>query len=222
MTTRPALLIAIAILFSNAFTLQAQRADTTDINTLFGAGKDMDNGGWGGPSVHYTTIMGQDALLTGLRGGWLIDHRLTLGLAGHGLVTDVPNTTYDQYLLDNGHVLHKKSQFRMGYGGLLIEPIIAHRSAIHVSLPVIIGAGGCGYETYEPRPANFDPFSYSDNVQAFFVLEPGVELEMNLIRLVRFGVGASYRYTTDITLPGTPSDALRGLNAGFTIKVGKF
>ena len=50
----------------------------------------------------------------------------------------------------------------------------------------------------------------------------GVELELNLIPLVRLGVGASYRYTSDITLPGTPSDALRGINAGVTIKVGKF
>jgi hypothetical protein len=47
-------------------------------------------------------------------------------------------------------------------------------------------------------------------------------LELNLIPLVRLGVGASYRYTSDITLPGTPSDALRGINAGITIKVGKF
>jgi hypothetical protein len=105
---------------------------------------------------------------------------------------------------------------------LFVEPILAHRSAVHVTLPVIIGAGGCGYQVYGGLPRDFDPYNYSDDAQAFFVIEPGVELELNLIPLVRLGVGASYRYTSDITLPGTPSDALRGINAGITIKVGKF
>jgi hypothetical protein len=35
-------------------------------------------------------------------------------------------------------------------------------------------------------------------------------------------VGASYRYTSDLDLPGTGKGALRGLNAGFTVKVGRF
>ncbi|MCB0770472.1 MAG: hypothetical protein KDC00_08710 [Flavobacteriales bacterium] len=196
--------------------------DDSKINTLFGTDKDMANGGWGAPSVHYTKVMGQDALLVGLRGGWLIDHQVTLGIAGFGLVTDVPNAAYDTHRIEQGHDVDLPSQFRMGYGGLFIEPILAHRSAVHVTLPVIIGAGGCGYQLYGGLPRDFDPYTYSDDAQAFFVIEPGVELELNLIPLVRLGVGASYRYTSDITLPGTPSDALRGINAGVTIKVGKF
>ena len=36
------------------------------------------------------------------------------------------------------------------------------------------------------------------------------ELELNVIPLVRVGVGASYRHTSDIDLPGTPEDAMRG------------
>ncbi len=221
MTTGPALFLASILLISSS-SLQAQRADTTDINTLFGSGHDIEHGGWGGLSTHYTRVMDQDALLVGARGGWLIDHRVTLGIAGHGLVTDAPNAAYDDHLLSNGHDLKKRSQFRMGYGGLLIEPIIAHRSALHVSLPIIVGAGGCGYQIYESLPEDFDPFTWSDDYQAFFVVEPGIELELNVIKLVRFGIGASYRYTTDITLPGTPKDALRGFNAGVTLKVGSF
>ncbi|MEO8589674.1 MAG: hypothetical protein ABI432_09915 [Flavobacteriales bacterium] len=137
-------------------------------------------------------------------------------------MTDVTNTACDEYMLASGHDLHKNSQFRMGYGGSLIEPILAHSRAVHVSLPLIIGAGGCGYQVHEALPGNFDPFTYSDDAQAFFVVEPGVGLELNLTKLVRFGMGAYYRYTTDITLPGTAADTLRGFNAGVTVKVGKF
>ncbi len=193
-----------------------------DIKTLFGNDHTIEHGGWGAPSTNYTRIMGQDALLVGVRGGWLIDHRVTLGIAGHGLVTDVPNKAYDEIRIAGGHDLRKGSQLRMGYGGLLIEPIIAHRSAVHVTLPIIIGAGGCVYETYEPLAEEYDPLTDDQDDQAFFVVEPGIELEMNLIKLVRLGIGASYRYTTDITLPGTPTDALRGFNTGVTIKIGSF
>jgi hypothetical protein len=209
------------ILLSTAIT--AQDNDRTP-RTLFGGGREMDHGGWGGPTTHFTRVMGREALLVGARGGWLIDHVITIGLAGHGLVTDVPNGSYDTYRLAKGDSLRQGSQFRMGYGGLLIEPIIAPMSPLHVSFPIIVGAGGCGYETYTRHPVQneFDDFRYSDDFQAFFVVEPGIELELNLIKLVRLGIGASYRYTTDLHLPETSKEALRGLNAGLTVKVGRF
>ena len=192
------------------------------MHTLFGSDHELENGGWGAPTAAYTRIMDQDAMLVGVRGGWLIDHRLTLGFAGYGLVTDVPNADYDAYLIESGQTPRFASQFRTGYGGLLIEPIIAYKSPVHVSLPIIIGAGGCGYETFTPLPSDFDPITYKDDVQAYFVIEPGVDLELNIVKMVRLGVGASYRYTTDITLPGTPKDAMQGFNAAVSIKIGRF
>lgn len=213
--------ILLTILFGTVATLNAQDSDQ-EIKTLFGGDRDLANGGWGAPSAHYTQVMGKDAMLVGVKGGWLIDHQVTLGIAGFGLVTDAPNSAYDSYLSEQGRVVQGPSQLRMGYGGLLLEPIIGHSSAVHVTLPLIIGAGGCGYQTYGPLSQNFDPYGYMYDTQAFFVLEPGVELELNLIPLVRLGLGVSYRYTSDIDLPATPVDPFRGINAGVTIKVGKF
>ena len=202
----------------------AQTTDDAAMRTLLGGNKDLHHGGWGGVTTHYTRIMDQDALLTGIRGGWIIDHRLTIGLAGHGLVTQVPNKAYDDLQIANGEFLRRKSSLYMGYGGLLIEPIIAYRSPIHISLPVIIGAGGVTYGNSRWSSYDNDQFDLDDHydAQAFFVVEPGVELEFNVISLVRVGVGASYRYTTDLDLPATPKDALRGLNPGVSIKVGCF
>jgi len=54
------------------------------------------------------------------------------------------------------------------------------------------------------------------------VVEPGVDLEINVVPLVRLALGASYRYTSELDLPATPKDALQGMNASFTIKVGWF
>ena len=54
------------------------------------------------------------------------------------------------------------------------------------------------------------------------MLEPGIDLEVNLVKLVKLGLGASYRYTSDVTLPGTPKNAMEGVNASLSIKVGVF
>jgi hypothetical protein len=190
------------------------------MRTLFGGG-DTHNGGWGAPTAAYTRIMDQDAMLAGVRGGWIIDHRFTLGIAGHGLVTKVTNPDYQRPLIGNVQLPVDNAQFFLGYGGLLLEPVIAYRSPIHITLPVIIGAGGCGYFYSDEYALDEYYFEVSDS-QGFFVLEPGIELEMNVIRLVRLGLGASYRYTSNLDLPGTSPTALHGWNAGITIKVGSF
>jgi hypothetical protein len=202
----------------------AQTTDEAPMRTLLGGDKKLHHGGWGAPTTHYTRIMDQDALLVGARGAWIIDHRISIGLAGHGLVTPVANSAYDAHLIEQGEVLLRRSSLYMGYGGLLIEPVIAYRSPVHFTLPVIVGAGGVTYGYGSRLPEDFDPLTYDDryDAQAFFVVEPGIELEMNIIPLLRVGIGASYRYTTDLDLPATPKDALHGLNAGISVKVGRF
>lgn len=200
----------------------AQPPAEAPLRTLLGTEGSVRSGGWGGPTACYTRMLDQDAMLVGLRGGWIIDHHLTLGIAGHGLVTPVRNAAYDAHLLGLGHDLRHRSRFQMGYGGLLFEPVIAPTSPVHVSLPILIGAGGCGYQTFTGDHMDIDPDTWEDDVQAFFVVEPGVELELSLVKLVRIGLGASYRYTSDILLPATERDALNGFNATFAVKVGVF
>lgn len=192
------------------------------MRTLLGNNRDLHHGGWAAPEAVYSRMLDQDVLLLGLRAGWIIDHRLTIGLAGKGLVTGVGNEGYDRYLLEEGYALGRTSRFRMGYGGLLLEPVVAYRSPIHISLPILIGAGGGGYESYTPMPQEFDPYVYHEDAQAFFVVEPGVDLEINLLPLLRVGLGVSYRYTSDLDLPATAKDALHGINAGLSLKVGRF
>ena len=50
----------------------------------------------------------------------------------------------------------------------------------------------------------------------------GIDLEVNLVKLVKLGLGAAYRYTSDVTLPGTSKKAMEGFNASLSIKVGVF
>ncbi|MFZ1331944.1 MAG: hypothetical protein WAR83_07145 [Flavobacteriales bacterium] len=223
--------IATALLLSLSKDINAQENNTNEHaqepRTLFGGNGKIKHGGWGAPTASYTQVMKQDAMLVGLRGGWLINHRLTIGVAGQGMVTPLTNKAYEELLIAEDGAGLSTSRFNMGYGGLLIEPVISYKSPIHISLPIIIGAGGCGYTTSTRSPGHdewfeWDEYDYRNDSEAFFVLEPGIDLEMNVIPLLRFGIGASYRYTTEVDLPATAKDALHGITAGFSIKVGKF
>lgn len=211
---------AIALMIA-AVPTTAQDTTSAPMRTLFG-GQKLTSSGWGAVTTHYTEVLGQSTLLVGMRGGWLIDHRLTIGLAGQGQVIGTPNSGYDAHLLASGTALQLPSHLYMGYGGLLIEPVIGYRSPVHLSLPLIIGAGGVGYQWNGHFQDGFDPRDHRDDGQAFFVLEPGAELEINVIPLVRLGLGVSYRYTSDLDLPATPKDAVRGFNAGMSVKIGRF
>ena len=192
------------------FCTQAQRAnrDHEEINTLFG--NNIDHGGYLSLGANYSQINDKDAILIGGKLGWVIDHRLTIGLGGYGFVN---NIEFDDIIDDENFELVG------GYGGLLIEPIMMSRMPVHISFPIIIGAGGVGYQ--KDNDYWEDEWEWEDS-DAFFVIEPGIEVELNLIKYLRFAVGATYRHTADLNLVNTKSDILNGVSYGFSIKVGKF
>lgn len=201
--------------------ISGQDKNQEGMKTLFGNNRKVDNGGWGGFTLGYTRVNGMDAFLSGGRGGWLIDHRITIGGGGYAFATDMSwdvqtMPTADNYALAGG------------YGGLLLEPIIAPFKPLHISIPVLIGGGSAGVVDNMDYHGNYNYDSYS----ACFVLEVGIDLELNIVKFFRLAVNAGYRYTSNLTInyysPGgikqftVPPDAMRGFNAGVTFKFGKF
>ena len=191
---------------------QKQRRDPGEVQTLFDPGS--GTGGYGAFTIGYTQIAGRDAILMGGRGEWVIGHGFGLGVGGYGFVNDpIYNAVNDlNYSLAGG------------YGGLVMEPIIMGWFPVHISLPILIGAGGVANTSYS---ADFyDPYEYWDgyleDATAFFVAEGRVELEFNLVRFFRLAVFGGYRYTTDINMENTAADALRGWTGGITFKFGSF
>lgn len=204
--------LMMAGLFS---TVVAQEKDS-EIQTLFGEpDHKIDHGGYGAFSVGYTQIGGQDVLTLGGRAGWLIDHHVTLGLAGNALV----NSIYlDGYWPDeNGYYLVG------GYGGFFVEPIIAPYFPIHVSFPIMIGGGGLALNDHTWHDYSWDNHDYEPyDWDYYFVFEPGVEIELNVVKFLRLAFGASYRYASDMHMQNVPKDLMRGFNGTFTLKMGFF
>ena len=203
-------LISIALMLFISLNLISQN-DTEEYKTIFQKDR-VKHGGYGGLSFSYSQIDGDNAFIFGARGGWIIDHKVSIGFAGYGFISNL----HFNYLSDN-----TDSDLAGGYGGLLFEYILFPFSPVHVSFPLLIGAGGISY--IDDWNVNFDFWDrHSLNADAFFVIEPGVELEFNLIRFMRMSVGLYYRYTSDIQLAGTDRHALNGLTTGITLKFGKF
>jgi hypothetical protein len=226
LTTMKKFMSLFIALFATVTLLFAQEEGSQNMQTLFGGPNVQSVGGYGALQVGYTKVNSMDALLIGARGAVVLNHGVALGLGGQGFITE-PQTDVN---------LNDDYDYTGGYGGIYIEPIVGWRHPVHLSFPVLIGAGGIGYvrhwADYEDNQAytNYDEDSY-----AFFVLEPGVELEFNMLKFMRLALSANYRYTSDIKLNykerfGSsfsgqaigPSDMLRGFNFGMVMKFGKF
>jgi hypothetical protein len=200
--------------------------NSQELKTIFNGNKNnkkIVHGGYGGILLNYSQVDNKDAILAGIRGVWLINHGVGIGIGGYGFANELKLEKYSDKSQDTYSLAG-------GYGGLIIEPVVAAKFPVHVSFPVLIGAGGVANIREQWSMYN-DPSNtyYSEDAVAYFVVEPGVELELNMVKFFRIGLGAYYRYTSDIKLMEWTGSAyelknhdLTGLSFGLALKFGKF
>lgn len=211
------ILAAIMVIGMMSFTFGQERTGN-EMQTIFGnRDNKIDHGGYFGLSVGYTQINGKDVMTLGGRAGWLIDHHVTVGLAGKAFM----NTIFIEGDFNNAP--EGGLYMSGGYGGFFIEPIIAPNFPIHVSFPVMIGGGGLvlndhSWHDYDWEYDYYEPYDWD----SFFVVEPGVDIELNVVKFLRIAFGASYRITSNLHISEVPKDMMNGFNADVTFKFGKF
>jgi hypothetical protein len=168
---------------------------------------DVESGGFGGPVLKVTNINGENAVMVGGRGGWIINHTFVLGGGGYGLATEVKAKVTDS--------LHQFLQ--MGYGGLDIEYIASSDDLLHLSMGLLVGGGGVGYKDEDESS-----FNNHHNMNTFFVLEPSVHANLNVTHFFRIAAGVSYRYVSGLKSTLSTNADLSGPSAILTLKFGKF
>lgn len=173
--------------------------------TLFGD-RYIEHGGFGGPAVKFTSINDEFGVLVGGRGGWIINHALVIGGGGYGLVNEV-----EMGLNEQG----ERQYLNFGYGGFEMEYIISSDDLMHFTFQALIGAGGVSLRT-----GDFEDFG--NDTDGFFIAEPSIGLEMNILRFLRLHVGASYRFVNGVKSFGLKDSELSGPSASFTMKFGEF
>ncbi len=168
-----------------------------------------------GTYTGYTQLNDTDALLLGGRLMYYPSAHLGIGLSGNAFMT---KSLFSQDF---------NSQFRIegGYGGLALEYVLFPESTVHLNFPLMIGAGGFSfYDTTSSLIRN--PLQDS---QAFFALEVGAELEINVAKFMKIGLSATYRDVAGINLlnPNNQQEivgdsAFEGMNYGIVLKFGWF
>ncbi len=153
-----------------------------------------------------------DAFNIGGRLTWIANHYLAIGMAGNGII----GSSFQN------DVLMKKSLLTGGYGGLIIEPIIFPKKVIHLSIPVLIGGGGAMLTDSHHSHTQDPEYYFMDDQDNFFIVEPGIEAELNVFKHFRLAAGAYYRFTNGVYLLGVKKNALDGFSAGVSLKFGIF
>ncbi|MBN2621333.1 hypothetical protein JXB22_09630 [candidate division WOR-3 bacterium] len=159
---------------------------------------------FGGPVLKFSYLDDRFAFLVGGRGGISFCDLFAIGGGGYGLVNEIAvpftQSPYEQYL-------------SFGYGGVILEFLIASHKVTHLSMHALIGGGSLYYHDYYWR-------SWGDDV--FFVLEPGMDLELNVSRCFRIGMGGTYRFVSGVSVPEFTSQDMSGFSAALTFKFGRF
>ena len=216
-----------------AFPLFAQEdtsaADYSQINTLFGnrdgKGK-IPLGFFVEMNAGYTKFGDNHVFLPGINMGAIINHNWSVGLSG-SFLGNPGNLYYDNiYHPESVSAMYGANLFG-GYGGGLLEYTAFPMSVVHFSVPVIIGAGYFAYldDYYFGNDNNYDPHYWDYTTvdwSVCFVVEPSIKLEFNIVKMLRIGLSASYRYSPNLDLVNTPDDLINQFTGRFSLRFGKF
>jgi len=190
---------------------QVKKESKPKMETLFQNQKSI--GAYLGISMGYTTVENQDAVIAGTRIMVIANNYLGIGFGGKGFISNPSTLYYEDASYSVSYIDHAG-----GYGGLYLEPIILGLKPVHVSAPILVGAGAVVCDQ------RFSDHTLDYNLTSvFFTVEPGLDIELNIARWFRISLGASYRFTSKIDdIDNKPTDFLNGFNYGMTFKLGWF
>jgi hypothetical protein len=166
------------------------------------------------PALKGTQLNSQYGLMAGGSAGIMLDHVFYIGAAGYKLFTDVKasRTGADSTSID------------MQYGGGILGYRLGAADLFHIGLQGVIGYGEVEYG-HGGRGHHHDELFDDDNgahgSSRFYVAEPSVTAELNLVSHVQLGVEAGYRFCmgVDSTMAGVTNRELSGPSAAATLRV---
>lgn len=180
-------------------------------------GKEKEITGFGNVDFRVGEVVDQQALLIGTYGGVLINKNVMLGVAGYGIATE---SQFEGFNPETSEV--RDLNLYGGYAGMLMGFKVASKEIIHLSVPMIIGAGHL-----EVSDDHYFDLANGDNdftleSSSFFVFEPSALIELNISHHFRLGFGAGYRLVRGSSLENVSDEDLSGYSGVVSIQLGKF
>lgn len=215
MKTRLTLLILFTILTTGICFCQDE--EDYRIRTIFRSGH-RASGGYGAIGNKFTTINGEFANLAEVYGGWYINHKFLFGIGAAAVTNNVP--VPPEYSSIPGLPM----SYEYGQAGLMLEYVLWSHRAVHFSFHLFNGgAFTVQYQRYALGDDQFWDQKYDHRDTNFlFVTEPGVKVEMNIFKWLRFSPGVSYRAAFGSKAIGLSDSDISAASMNFTLKFGRF
>lgn len=191
------ILVCIALLINTVFAQQS----SDSYHTIFD-NQQINVTGMGGVDMQFSALGGSFALGVGGSGGAIFNQSIVFGGFGIGTLLEqnfeLGGTTY--------------SNTSMGFGGILLGYIFKGNNAIHPAVYLETGWGAVNM--YASNVA------FSDNI---FVLNPSIEMEFNITRFFRLGLGGHYQITSGISeIAGLNNSDFSGPGGKLSFRFGWF
>lgn len=158
--------------------LNAQERKNDNIETIFS--KPSKVRGYISPITNITTLDGETGYMSGVNVAGIFNDHFILGL----YKLDIENSIFS----NNDNYVGSKMNF--DHKGLWLGYIFMPKRMIHFNANVQAGKGNL--EIYDEI---FNTWLEDDFI---FVLTPSLELEFNLAKFLRVGIGANYRFAFDV------------------------
>lgn len=184
----------------------------TETQTLFGNGKVKTWGILLNSQVQYAEVLGESVFFSNVKGGFVFNEKWVVGVNVGQSLHEIPR--YNDLTMTTENL-------EFTQGGLYLEYRLFPHKLVHVSIPISVGV----LQT-ESEQDNFSPWgNYEDDREyTNFYLEPGLNIELNVSKFIKFQVGASYRFNDAMIAPQSFNSNLKinhhpMFNAGITLGI---
>ncbi|MFY0688159.1 MAG: hypothetical protein JXQ90_13390 [Cyclobacteriaceae bacterium] len=171
---------------------------------------------YGGFKNGFTTIDGELALTSGGEGALLINNSFLIGGYGMGLTDEKHPISLDHP--DYGTINYYTS---FGHGGILLGFIVKTNSVIHPKISSKIGWGNVAIRSDIGFPDPTDTYPRNVN-DGFFLVNPQVDLEVNITHWFRINVGGGYQLVQGVNNHTYSSNDFTGMNYELSFLFGWF
>ncbi|MGC6431163.1 MAG: hypothetical protein ACON5F_08990 [Jejuia sp.] len=196
--------------------LFGQKEDSQDY-VQFDDRKNVVHGVYLGFNLHYGQIDGRDTGFGNFKLAYVANRKIEIGFGGTVFFNERDNDRPDLF---NGD----KIAMIGAYGGLHVEPILFGKRFISVSFPVLVGGGAVGYfgNNFTNDYEGIDDDIKDEDLDTFFIVEPGINILYNFSRYTQLETGFRYRFTSDYEQPLYKKGNINGFSVGIGLKVGIF
>lgn len=175
--------------------------------------KNVVHGVYLGLSTYFGEIDDKDTYIGGLKVAYVANRQFEVGFMANVLYSE--QDVFNPRNRSNDDIVAL-------YGGLHLEPILFGKSKVSLSFPVLIGGGGVGYVNHDAIVQEEDVDLTENDIDAVFILEPGMNVLFNISRYVQLEAGVRYRFSSEIELADSPLDRINGFSGGIGVKLGVF